>query len=200
MRLLMVPLALLVGAGAAGAQERVPQEEARVLAKLISLAAAKLKPPLGVAADTDKPYAKRKDEYGAMFLPDKKLAAERLARAGKDIVPVGVLWAHQLAPVVGGKVVSTKKLQCLSVTIKEENITLTVCYLGARKTTKGGLELVVLSKDSAPLAALPLEKAEGKQELPIEFLATIEGNDRAILTVGLLGKFKTKLTLGVLTD
>ena len=200
MRLLLVPLALLFGAGVTGAQERVPQEEARVLAKLISLAAAKIKPPIGVAADTDKPYAKRKDDYGAMFLPDKKLAAERLARAGKDIVPVGVLWAHQLAPVAGGKVVSTRNLQCFTVTIKEENITLTVCYLGARRGSKGGLELVVLSKDTRPLVVLPVEKTEGKQDLPIEFLATIEGNDRAILTVGLLGKFKTKLTLGVLAD
>jgi hypothetical protein len=200
MRLLTVPLVLLLGAGVANAQERVPPEEARVLAKLISLAAGKLKPPVAIAADTDKPYAKRKDEYGAMFLPDKKLSAERLARAGKEIVPVAVLWTHQLAPVAGGKVIPSEKLQGLSVTIKEEKITLTVCYLGVRKGPKGGLELVVLSKDTTPLVTLPLEKAERKQELPIEFLATIEGNDRAILTLGLLGKYKTKLTLGVPTN
>lgn len=200
MKRLMIPLALLLGAGAAGAQDRVPQEEARVLAKVISLAAAKIKPPIDVAGDTDKPYAKRKDEYGAMFLPDKKLSAERLAGAGKDIVPVGILWTHQLAPLAGGKVVSSKKLQGLSVTLKEENVTLTVCFLGARQGPKGGLELVVLSKDRTPLAVLPLAKAETKQELPIEFLATIEGNDRAILKVSLLGKYKTTLTLGVQTD
>jgi hypothetical protein len=200
MRRLAVPLALLLGAGVARAQERVPQTEACALAKIITLAAAKLKPPIAIAADTDKPYAKKKDEYGAMFLPDKRLSAERLARAGKDIVPVAVLWTHQLAPVAGGKVVPGEKLQGLSVTLKEEKVTLTVCYIGVRQGPRGGLEMVVLSKDTKPLVTLLLEKAEGKQELPIEFLATIEGNDRAILTLGLLGKYKTKLTLGVPTD
>jgi len=199
MKLLTVALALLLGAGAARAQERVPQEEARALAKIISLAAAGIERPLDVVGDTDKPYAKRKDEYGAMFLPDKKLSAQRLAGAGKALVPVGILWTHQLAPVAGGKVVSSKKLQGLAVTLKEEKVTLTVCFLAARKKPKG-LELVVLSRDRTPLVVLPLEKAEAKQELPLEFLATIEGNDRAILKVSLLGTYKTTLTLGVQTD
>jgi hypothetical protein len=47
---------------------------------------------------------------------------------------------------------------------------------------------------------LPLEKVDQKQELPIEFLATIEGNDRAILKVTLVGKYRSKLKVGTLKD
>src|SRR5262249_50882331 len=103
-------LALLLCASAAGAQDRLPRDEARAPAKLIMTAAAakKVKLPLDVQPDTDKPYANRKDEYGAMFLPDKRLTAERLEKAGKDLVPVALLWTHRLGPVSGGKVVSSK--------------------------------------------------------------------------------------------
>jgi hypothetical protein len=69
-----------------------------------------------------------------------------------------------------------------------------------RKGPKDALEMVLLSKDRTPLVTLPLEKTDLKQELPIEYLCTIEGNDRAFLTVTLLGKYRTKLMLGVLTD
>src|SRR5262249_52451450 len=177
-------------------------DEARRLAKLIMTAAAakKVKLPLDVQPDTDKPYAKRKDEYGAMFLPDKRLTAELLEKAGKDLVPVALLWTHRLGPVSGGKVVSSKKLQDLPVTVKDEAVNLTVCCVGVRKGAKDALEMVLLSRDQTPVLVLPLEKAESKQELPIEFLASIEGDDRAILTVKLLGKYRTKLTLGVQTD
>ena len=62
------------------------------------------------------------------------------------------------------------------------------------------LELVVLSKNKTPLLKAPLEKTDEKQELPVEFTATIEGNDRAILKMNLHGRYQAKLTLGVLTD
>src|SRR5215471_4638302 len=84
-------VAVLLCVNGAPAQDRVPQEEARALAKVITAVGKKARPPLEVDPDTDKPYAKKKDDYGAMFIPDRRLSAERLAGAGKELVPVGHL-------------------------------------------------------------------------------------------------------------
>src|SRR6185369_11229943 len=101
MKKLIVPLTLLLVAGPAGAQERIPDEEARNIARGLLEAAKKVKTPLATDVDVDKPYGKHKDEYGAMVLPDKNLSAEKLAKAGKDaIVPVGQLWMRGLGPAV----------------------------------------------------------------------------------------------------
>ena len=198
MRRLTVPLSLLLLAAPARAQERVPDDEARALAKLITVAAAKkITPPLAIAPDTDKPFAKRKDEYGALFLPDKRLTAERLRGAGKELVPVAILWTHQLVPVAGDKRLPVEKLQKFSVKVKEEERMLFVCFLAARKGPKGEPELVLLSKDRTPLLTLPLQKAGQKQKLPVEYLVSVEGDDRAHLTLQLLGEYRARLTLGV---
>src|SRR5206468_3946052 len=106
MKKLIVPLALLLLAGPAPAQERIPDEEARNIARELIEAAKKVKAPVAPQVDADKPYGKHKDEYGAMVLPDKNLSAERLAKAGKDeIVPIGQFWMRNLAPVVDDKVI-----------------------------------------------------------------------------------------------
>ena len=71
------------------AQERVPDEEAKEVARVVTGAAAKVKAPLKMEVDLEKPYAKRKDEYGVLLLPAQRLSAETISKAGKDIVPVG---------------------------------------------------------------------------------------------------------------
>ncbi|MBI1916161.1 MAG: hypothetical protein HYS12_15720 [Planctomycetes bacterium] len=201
MKKFIVPLALLLLAGPARAQERIPDEEARNIARQLIEAAKKVKAPVAIDVDADKPYGKHKDEYGAMVLPDKNLSAERLAKAGKDeIVPIGQFWMRSLAPAVDGKVVPSKNLQMLTVTHNDKEYSLVLCYLGVRKGPKDALELVVLSKDKTPLLKAPLEKTDEKQELPVEFTASIEGNDRAHLKMSLLGRYRAKVTLGVLTD
>src|SRR5436190_810406 len=134
MKRLIVPLSLLLLGGVAGAQDRVPDEEARKLARLLVEAAKKAKPPIATEVDADNPYAKRKDEYGAVVLPDKRLSAQRLANVGKEeVVPVGQLWLRNLGPVVDGKVLSSKQLQMIPVQHKDQQYTLTLCYLGVQK-------------------------------------------------------------------
>ncbi|HKB41127.1 MAG TPA: hypothetical protein VKD72_32165 [Gemmataceae bacterium] len=201
MKKLIVLLGVLLCVGPARTQERIPDEEARNIARTLIDAAKKAKAPLTTDADPDKPYGKHKDEYGAMVIPDKKFSAERLAKVGKDeVIPVGQFWMRGLGPTVEGKVVPSKNLQMLTVTHNDKEYNLVLCYLGVRKGAKDALELVVLSRDKTPLLKTPLEKADETQELPVEFSATIEGDDRAILKMLLHGRYKAKLTLGVLAD
>jgi hypothetical protein len=201
MNKLIVPLTLLLAAGPARPQERIPDEEARNIARELIEAAKKVKPPLATDVDVEKPYGKHKDEYGALVLPQKDLSAERLAKVGKDeIVPVGQFWMRGLGPAVEGKVIASKKLQRLAITYNDKEYNLVLCYLGVRKGPKDALELVILSKDKTPLLKAPLEKTDENQEFPVEFTASIEGNDRAHLKIGFLGRYRARITLGVLTD
>src|SRR4051812_18025817 len=144
----IVPLTLLLFVGPARAQERIPDEEARNIARGLIEAAKKVKAPVATDVDVDKPYGKHKDEYGALVLPDKNLSAEKLAKAGKDeIIPLGQLWMRGLGPAVEGKVIPSKNLQTLTVTHNDKEYNLVLCYLGVRKGPKDTLELVVLSKE-----------------------------------------------------
>ena len=127
-----LPLSLLLLTTTVRAQERIPDEEARNIARLLLEAAKKVKPPLVI--DDDKEY------------------------------------------------------------------NLALCYLDVRKGAKDTLDLVLLSKEKTPLLKAPLEKVDEKQEWPVEFTASIEGNDRAHLKVILLGAYRAKITLGILTD
>src|SRR5262249_38206564 len=191
MKKLIVPLALLLLAGPVPAQERIPDEEARNIARELIEAAKKVKAPVATQVDVDKPYGKHKDEYGAMVLPDKRLSAERLAKAGKDETgPIGQFGVRGLGPVVDGQVLPSKDVQMLPVTHDGQEYNPGLCYLGVRKGAKDALELVVLSKDKTPLLKAPLEKTDEKQELPIECPASIEGNDRAHLKMNLLGRYR----------
>ena len=62
MKYSMLALALLLPVSRA--QDRVPDDEARHAARLLTEAADKVKPPFKIELDTDKPYAKRKDDKG----------------------------------------------------------------------------------------------------------------------------------------
>src|SRR5262249_13339328 len=97
MRCRLFALALLLCVRAAAAQERIPDDHAKMIAKPLVEASAKVKGPLTVDVDADKPYAKRKDDHGALVLPATKLTAELITKAGKDIVPIGLLYVRELS-------------------------------------------------------------------------------------------------------
>jgi hypothetical protein len=85
------------------------------------------------------------------------------------------------------------------VTYKEHDLQLGLCYLGVKKG-KDKPVLVLLSKDATPLVTLPLEMAEQKQELPLEFLVSIEEDRRATLTLQVGGRYRARLLVGAMTD
>src|SRR5688572_6159792 len=99
----MLGMALVVCVRPAAAQEMVPAEEARKFAKILVESGAKTKPPVAVEVDTDKAFAKRREEHGAMVIPAKKLTAATIDKAGDDFTPVGQLWMRNLTLVSDGK-------------------------------------------------------------------------------------------------
>src|SRR5437588_7724714 len=103
-------LAFLLCVRNTAAQERIADDQAKTIAKLLVEGSAKVKGPIAVEVDADKPYAKRKDDHGALVLPAKKLTSEMIDKAGADIVPVGLLWVRNLSLLVEDKLLPVEKM------------------------------------------------------------------------------------------
>jgi hypothetical protein len=186
-------LALLICVRGGIAQEKVPDEDARKAAKLVLEASAKVKSPVKVELDAEKPYAVHHNDHGALVIPVKSLTAETIEKAGEQFVPVGQLWFRDLTLVTDKKPIPKASFQTVTVTHDDKEITLVRCYLGVRKV-KNSLSLVILSKDMKPLKVVTLKKEESKQEMPIEFQAKA-GDGEAVVTLNLLGKYTGSLTV-----
>jgi hypothetical protein len=190
-------LVLLAAAAVASAEpQRIPAEEAQRIAKTLVKHAEKVDAPqFKVEVDDEKPCGVREGEHAAMVLPDKRLSEEALARAGAEVTPVGHLWMRRLAPAVGGTVTPGDKLRIMTVTTpNNDELKLPLCLLGVRKGDDG-LELLVFGKDKEPVAKLPLKKVSAQPEMPVELEAKRGDNDTGLITITLLGKYQTVLTV-----
>src|SRR5205085_473570 len=114
---------LLVLGIACARQDRLPLDEARGYAKAcVEQAAALLSDaPLKMELDPEKPCAVRGEGGGAMAVPDKNLSAETLAKAGKEVIPVGQLWFRKWTVVVDGQPAPNDKLRILTVRVDEKD-------------------------------------------------------------------------------
>ena len=189
----LVGLALL--AGLATAQERIDPEEAQKFAKIFVEHAAKVGDlQLKLEPNADKPYGLRAGQVGTVVIPDKRLSEEAIQKAGKEVTPVGQLWVRNMTAVVKDQPVGNDRLRIVTVTANDKDHPLPLFLLGVRKQADGVLELVIYAKDKEPLLALPLQKAEVRQEMPIELEGKGEGG-RGTLTMNVLGKYQAQLPM-----
>ena len=124
-----------------------------------------------------------------MVLPEAKLSSETLAKAGKEVVPIGQLWLVKLAPFSGGQVASSAKLRTVHISAAGQEADVVCCALGVKKDAKGDLELLIYGKDKEPLTRVPMKAISGTQENPIEMSSEREA-DRGVATLKLLGKYQ----------
>src|SRR5262249_27198614 len=110
MRAVIAVVCLAAMAGVVCAQERIAPDEATKIAKLFVEQAAKLeKLQLKLDADADKPFGLKKDDVGAMVLPDKKLSVDALQKLDKEVLPVAHLWFRKLTPLDNGQAVANER-------------------------------------------------------------------------------------------
>lgn len=190
MKRIALLVAAWVGVTSTHAQERLPQEEASRYAALLGAVQAQLKTgPLATEPDLKHPVALRDGDYGILVLPDARFTAEKLAQAGPDVIPLGQLWFHKLAPLVDGRVIPNEKLRLVKVSGFEGEATVPCFTLGLCKQAGGSLELVVYGKDKEPLLKTPLKSISlsATQENPLEITAERE-TDSGRLTLKILGR------------
>ena len=199
MKTLLALAASLTLAAAVFADEiqATPLDEAqkaahKIAASLPALADA----PVVIDADLDKPHLIKGSRGGAMIIPDKKLTAETLAAAGETPVPVGQLWMLKATVAENGRAVAADKTRRIVVEDGDKEIPLQFFLLGAAKNAQGTLDLIVFSKDKAPLLHVPLEKSTGaSQQLPAELSGKKNDEDSATLTLRFAGQYQARLIL-----
>jgi hypothetical protein len=186
--------ALLAGVSMAPAQQSVPREESLKAAFAASLDLKQmLNTPIPTDPDVKRPSVVRAGDRGAMVLPESKLSAEALAKAGKEVVPIGQFWMRKITLQCEGQAARPDKLQIVTVLGREET-TVALCALGVRKDTDGKLELLVYGKDKEPLLRTPLKTISSPQDNPIEMTGEQQG-EGALVTLRILGKYEACFTV-----
>jgi hypothetical protein len=175
--------------------QRIAGNKAETAAKRLDEALRKTaKPgPLKVTPDLKKAVGLAARDRGGLVIPDAKLSAETLKKIDREIVPIGVLYALGVT-VVGDEPVPAEQHQLVEVTQDGRTMTAAVLHLAATRVA-GRLALLVYAKDSRPLLITTLHDANEASEYPIDLEARGAGDDRATLTLKILGAYRAHLTL-----
>jgi hypothetical protein len=130
-----------------------------------------------------------------LFLWDEKnlYVGLRCLDQHKDVLPVGQLWLRKWTLVVDGKATPNDKLRIVTVNLDDKDRPMPFFLLGVRKGKK--LELVIYAKDSEPLLVLPLKKLATLPKLPLELEWKRGEKDADFLTLNVLGKYQTVMTI-----
>ncbi|MGB8165865.1 MAG: hypothetical protein WCF18_00040 [Chthoniobacteraceae bacterium] len=189
---------LLAATISASAQERIDSQEAqRIARKLTDTVGNPSDAPFTTEVDPDKPNGFKGSGVGLMALPDRKLTADALEHAGKDIVPLGQLWTMGASVATNGKAVASDQLRLVKVGDEGKQRELQLYYLGAGKSDSGELQLIIFAKDKAqPVLRVPLKKSGSSSfSSPIELEGRKQDDESGILTVRVLGDYSAEVTV-----
>jgi hypothetical protein len=183
------------------AQEQLPREQALKYAFAVSVNLEQLQgTPIATDVDVKRPVVLRDGEYGGMFLPEAKLTAEAIAKAGEKVIPIGQLWLHKLTPMRDGQGIAAEKLRMAKVTGPDgTEVELPQCTLGMRRNAAGSLELLLYGKSTEPLLAVSVSAA-GETAGSVIGLEAVRDDNGGQLTVTLFGKYKAKLSFTALEN
>lgn len=192
MKQFVLTLALLAGLSSASAQERLSREDALKFAFMVSLDLKQLQgTPVPSDPDIKRPVVFRDGDYGCLLMPETKLTAEALEKAGKEPLIIGQLWLHKLAPMLEGRPVDANRLRMAKVKHEEGSATVPQCALAVRKDGDGNLELLVFGKDMEPLLRAPIKAATGSKDYLIDMSAE-KKDDGGLITLSIVGKYEAK--------
>jgi hypothetical protein len=201
MKRTLVTLTLLAALQLASGQEQLPRKDALKYAFLLSLDLKALQgTPIATDVDLKQPVAVRGGDHGALVLPEAKLSADAIARAGEQVVSVGQLWLRKLTPVRESQAIPGSQLRIVNIENEGETASAVQCALGVKGDGAGGLELLVFGKDKTPVLKVPLKKTQGPQDAPISVKAERAANDTARLTLSLVGRYEATVTLTELAE
>lgn len=190
MKRILITLLIVTTCHCASSQEQLSRREALKYAFLVSADLKTLQnTPITTDVDLKQPVALRDGDYGALLLPEAKLTADAIAKAGEQIVPIGQLWLHKLTPMRESGGVPSYQLRLVRVVGEDESGEAVQCALGVKSNGVGGLDLLIFGKERTPLLKVPLKQTERTIQLPIALQAERE-YESGRLTLNLLGRYE----------
>lgn len=182
------------GAPNAAANERLPSAQLAAAAKVLIDTSRRLDAlPVRIDGDAAKAFGMRSGQRAAVIIPEQRLTAAALAGVGREVLPVGQLWLRDWTVILSGQAAAAEKVRSVDVSAGKQSTRLALYLLGVRKNAEGTLELVLYAQGSEPVAALPLQAAVAKQEVPIELETSQSERSVDTYSLGLLGKYRTTL-------
>ena len=127
----------------------------------------------------------------ALLVPHSEIDAARIGQGGEEAI--GQLWLKGILPEVDGRPPSERDLKMVTVNADGKEFTLPQFLLTARKSNRGGNELVIYSGKKTELLTLPLLATEGKQSIPVELSGESRGQNRGVLSIAILGRYVSEL-------
>ncbi len=196
----LLTLTVLGTLASASAQEKLPREEALKYAFIVAGDLKQLQAtPIPTDVDVKQPVVIHDGDFGGMVLPEAKLNADAIAKAGEKIVPLGQVWLLKLTPMKDGEAVAASKLRMVTLSHEGDQAKVAQCALGAQRNSSGALELLVFGKDQEPVVKVPLKTMDAKQDVPIDLSAERE-SDSGKVTLNILGKYTATVSVTQLED
>jgi len=190
MKLPLTLAVLLAAFNASAAVEKIPAEQLqKAAAKLfenhdqIKDAQLKIKP------DAEKGDGFKAGDLASVVFLDKGLKAEKLDKAGTNVVPLGHLYLKGLSPARDDKATENDRMHILMIDDKGAAQRIWLCQLGVQKRD-GKLELVLYGSEKKPLFSVQLKKRDAGSDAPVELIGEKEDGDNASLILDVLGKYR----------
>lgn len=180
------------------AQEVAPLDKARDLAYQLGRLYGELKgAPFASVPDLDQPQALSAGDVAMVVIPERGLSDEKLKAVGDELVPVGVLWTRSVLPTMGSfGAVDEKGAPAITVRDKDgKQVVLHAFHMGVRMGDAGRPELELYGNGKEPVTKGRLLPLPSKHEVPIELAVFGDGDESAILTLSLAGRFQGEVRI-----
>ena len=195
----LLPAFLLIATCAIAAEiQQMPAEQVAKIARVVAEALGSPSDvPFAVDADADKSAGiKGGGESGLVLIPDRKLTAETVANAGKEVTPLGQLWMRNVVPAVNNAAADPARLRTVNVRDGDREAKVEVYFLGVSKTEAGTVELGLYAKEKEPLVKIPLVKTDAAASTtPVALDGHKEGENTGVLVVTVFGSYKADVTV-----
>ncbi|HYR57488.1 MAG TPA: hypothetical protein VEO95_02615 [Chthoniobacteraceae bacterium] len=189
-------LALLAATALCAPEPFQAEEAQRIAHKLNDTIGSPSDAPFATEVDPDRPHGFKADGRAALILlPDRKLTADALEKAGKEPTAIGQLWMLEVSIAASGRPVANDQLRIVRVGEGEKSRDVQLYYLGAAKNEAGELQLVIFAKDKAqPVLRVPLAKSPtASQSSPIEIEGRKQDDNSGVLTLHVLGEYTAEV-------
>jgi hypothetical protein len=182
------------------AQDSLPTEKAREIARLLNGYAGELaKPPFRFEPDLQNAQGIAKDNRGMIFIPQKGLKASEVAKAGAEVVPVGMLWSRNVAPTRKGFPADPDQLREVTVSERGKKTAVFAFFVGIGTQEGGRQELLVYGAGQEPLLRSRVLSMPARQDAPVEM--AVYGDDTgAMLLLSLLGKYQAEVDIALVEE
>lgn len=201
-RLAFVFLTILAGSFWAKADDvtKLDEEKAQMIAKLCvnGEATSKKQAPLKITPAVKNAVGFNLKKRAAIVVPSTDLTAATIAKADKEIVPIGVLYLYGVTPVVVDEPLAQTNHRTFEIKVEGKSDVLIAAMQLAVTKVAGKPVLLVYSDAKEPVLVTTLVETKGTTDIPLELEVAPAGDQRAILTLKAFGAHRGSIMIAAM--